>query len=145
MKTSKRCNNRMGDLQIDLETIFDQFFGKQPVAPNSDWTPRTDIVESEKEYAMTMELPGVDIEGVSVEMQDGVLDIYGERQSDELGENQTRVKTERQVGKFRRSFEFPTQVDADRISAEFKSGLLLVTAPKSEKVLPRKIEVKIGQ
>ncbi len=145
MKASKHTNTRMGDLHLDLENLMDHFFGNSTVVRKTDWVPRTDITESELGYSLIMELPGVAAADVNVETQDGRLEISGERRIDELPEGTQRLKSERRAGAFRRVFEFSTQVDPSRIEAEFKNGLLIIDLPKSEKVLPKKIQIKVAE
>ena len=93
---------------------------------------------------MVIELPGVSATDVSIEMEDDRLVVSGEKKIDELAEGFTSLRDERRKGKFSKSFEFSKQINPDAIQAEFKNGLLNVVLPKSEKVLPRKIEIKVG-
>ncbi len=141
MKASANCN-RLGDFQVDIENLFDHFFGNAGPVANTDWTPATNITESETGYAVVMELPGVSADDVSIEIKDNILDVHGTKTVAEPAEGQRRARSERRSGNFGRKFEFSTSVDADGISAEFRHGLLTIQLPKSEKVLPRKINIK---
>jgi HSP20 family protein len=143
MKTNK-SNNRLGDFQVDIENLFDHFFGDQikTASPVNGMQPRADIVESDSQFTLVMELPGVSADDVSIEMKEGRLDVAGTKSINDVNEGERRIKNERRAGEFHRAFEFPSQLDADKISAEFKHGLLTIVLPKSEKVLPRKIEIK---
>ncbi|MEL7498013.1 MAG: Hsp20/alpha crystallin family protein [Planctomycetota bacterium] len=146
-----QCKNRVttpfGDLQIDVDNLFDQVFGNRPKGSQqakSSWTPRVQVTESETRYELKMELPGVDPSSVNLEMKDNRLEIHGTKEKEELEEATKSLRDERLTGEFQRSFEFPQQVDADQIAAEFKNGVLNVALPKSENVLPRKIEIKVA-
>lgn len=147
MKANK-TTNRLGDFQVDIETIFDHFFGDKVKASASSATcnrglrPSADIIESDSQFTVVMELPGVAAEDVAIEMKEGRLEISGTKSIVEVNEGDRQLKRERRGGEFLRSFEFASQLDADKISAEFKNGLLTIVLPKSEKVLPRKIEIK---
>lgn len=137
--------NRLGDFQVDIENLFDHFLGKQSGQPGASpfkQVPPADVVESETGYSLVMELPGVSAEDVSIEMKENRLEIRGNKVVAGVGETERLVKSERRGGEFVRRFEFSSQVDADAISAEFKDGLLTINLPKSEKVLPRKIQIK---
>lgn len=141
MKTSSNCN-RLGDFQVDIENLFDHFFGNQQVSPSGKLMPPTDVVESELGFRLVMELAGVSPDNVSIEMKENLLEVSGFKNVAEVAEGDRLAKSERRSGEFTRKFEFASQIDADAISAEFKDGLLLIDLPKSEKVLPRKIQIK---
>ena len=145
MKTTANFN-RLGDFQVDIENLFDHFLGKPLGKQAGDspfkQVPPADVIESETGYSLVMELPGVSAEDVSIEMKENQLEIRGNKVVADVGESDRLVKSERRGGEFVRRFEFSSQVDADAISAEFKDGLLTINLPKSEKVLPRKIQIK---
>lgn len=134
--------NRVRGLFGDVESVFNQFFDH---SEKSAFRPHWDIVEKPDGFGVTIELPGVSPGDVNVEVEEGILTISGEKKVDRSGENQTVHSFERHSGEFKRSVEFSTPVDLDKIEASFNNGLLLVSIPKSEKVIPRKIEVKIGE
>ena len=144
-KTKNRIATPFGDFQVDVENLFEQFFGDREVAPQGRWSPRTNISESDTAYRVSIELAGVKPADVSVEMQDGILEISGKREKVELPEGVRALKVEQRTGEFRRKFEFPTLVDADRIEAAYENGVLSIELPKSEKVLPRKIQIKVTE
>jgi len=140
-----RTGSPLTDFALDVENIFEQVFGEVTATSNSnsDWVPRSNVIESDGAYSVELELPGIASEDVSVELKDGNLEISGEKKMADMPEGSKLLKSERRKGTFQRSFKFSTQLDADKISASFKNGILLVELPKSEQVLPRKIEVKI--
>ena len=151
MKTKNRINqalnNSFGELQTDLEHMVQRLFGDQvasrPKSPTG-WVPRSDVSESEAGYEVELELPGLTTDDISVEIKEDVLEVSGESKRADLVEGEKSLRRERAFGKFRRTFEFPVSVDADKISAEFKNGILNLRIPKSEKVLPRKIEINVA-
>ena len=89
-----------------------------------------------------LEVPGMRKEDIDISLQDGMLTIAGERQSSS-GEGENAERTERFSGKFRRSITLPTQVNAAKVSATYKDGVLTVTLPKAEEAKPKKVEVTI--
>lgn len=108
---------------------------------SSDWTPSVDITENDKEFLIKVELPEVKKEDISINVNNGVVTISGERQSETRDEKQHRV--ERFYGSFSRSFSLPENVKEDDISADNKDGMLYVHLPKSEAEKPKKIQVDI--
>lgn len=138
--------NRLGDFQVDIENLFDHFFGNQSnstatASSQAKLTPRADVIETEKGYALVMELPGVKVDDVSIEMKENQLAVSGSKKIAELQEGQRVAKSERRAGEFSRTFEFSSRVDADAISASFTDGLLTIRLPKCEKAMPRKIKI----
>lgn len=108
----------------------------------ADWIPQVDISEAAYEYVITAELPGLKKEDVKITLEDGVLTLQGERkQKEETGTRYHRV--ERSYGSFVRSFTLPDVIEEAKVAAEFKDGVLSIRLPKSEKVKPKAIEVKV--
>lgn len=106
-------------------------------------TPEADVMESQEEIRVTLELPGVPAENVEVNLEDNVLTISGEKTEEhrQEGKEQRWHLSERRYGRFTRSFVLPREVETDRIEANFHNGVLTVRVPKSERVKPRRIEV----
>ena len=107
-------------------------------------TPPVDIAESEKAYELTAELPGMDEKNLEVKVANGNLIIKGEKQEEKEEKKKDYYVRERNFGFFERRFELPESVDADKIEANFKKGVLTLTLPKKlEAQKPaKKIEVK---
>lgn len=133
-------------IQRDINRLFDNFFrgGMQSDEPMSAfWTPAVDIAEQENEYIVTMDLPGVAKEDVTISLESNILTIRGERKQEKEVKNKSLHRVERTYGSFQRSFTLPTTVKSDKIDALFKDGVLQVTLPKSEEAKPKQIEVKV--
>jgi len=107
----------------------------------SDWIPAVDIQENEKAFIIHADIPGVDPNDIDVHMEDGMLTIKGERDSETKEEREGYKRVERKRGSFYRRFSLPDTANADEISAKSKNGVLKITIPKQEKAQPRKIEV----
>jgi HSP20 family protein len=107
-------------------------------------TPAVDVVESEKAYEITAELPGMDEKNIEVKVANGNLTIKGEKQEEKEEKKKDYYLHERSFGAFERSFSVPEGVDADKIEASFKKGVLTVTLPKTPEAQKpaKKIEVK---
>lgn len=115
------------------------------VMTTADWAPVVDIRETDSEYVIKAELPEVAKEDVKVSLSDGVLVIQGERSMEkEEGEKQGKYhRIERSYGSFARSFTLPDDVEAEKISAEHKEGMLYVHLPKHEVPPAKSVEVKV--
>jgi HSP20 family protein len=119
----------------------DDLFASGP-AQSSGWLPRVDVKETDKEYVLSVELPGVSPKDVSIEVKDGVLTISGEKKLEKEEKKDRYHRVERCYGSFSRSFSLSQEVDETKIDAAHKDGVLVLTLPKKEEVKPRKIEIK---
>jgi HSP20 family protein len=105
-------------------------------------TPAMDIVEKDGAFEVTAELPGLDAKDIDVQLTNGMLTIKGEKLEEKEEKAKGRYVSERRYGSFRRTLQVPGGVDADKIEASYKSGVLTVTLPKSpeaqkkEKTIP---------
>jgi len=111
-------------------------------AATADWAPAVDISEDENAFTLLADIPGVDPKDIEISMEKGVLTIKGERNSENVEENENYRRVERQRGQFYRRFTLPDSADADKIEAASAHGVLTVTIPKQEVTVSRRIEVK---
>jgi HSP20 family protein len=109
----------------------------------TDWLPLVDITEDTKEYTIKAELPGLTKENVKVTVEDGVLEITGERKQEKEEKDKKHHRIERSYGSFRRSFTLPEDSSGGTVSAEFKDGVLKVHLPKDQTAKPKSVEVKV--
>jgi len=110
----------------------------------STWIPPVDITEHPDRFELAVDLPGVDPDKVEVTLEDGVLSLSGERapSAKRSGEQEeTRARIERRYGRFYRRFVLPEMVDAERVQASGRNGVLEITIPKQPKALPRRIKI----
>jgi len=105
------------------------------------WAPRVDIRETDDALLVQAELPGIDKKDVHLEVKDGVLTLSGERRYEKEVKEENVHRVERAYGKFSRSFSLPTNVDADKVSANMKDGVLEVRLPKRESAKPKAIAI----
>ena len=108
------------------------------------WTPLCDIFETDKELVIKFELPEVRKEDVEVKLEQNMLTLRGERKFEEKTDRENYHRVERRYGEFMRTFNVPMYVDAAKIKAEFKDGVLTVTLPKNEEARPKQINVKVN-
>ena len=107
-------------------------------------TPAMDIVEKDKAFEVTAELPGLDVKDVDVRVSNGMLTIKGERQEEKEEKTKDRYVSERRYGSFRRTLQVPGSVDAEKIEASYKSGVLSVTLPKSPEAQKREKTIPVS-
>lgn len=133
-------------LRRDIDRLFDEFgrgtfgfptrrsmFEMEPFGRAAwRWTaePAVDITETDKAYEVTAELPGMDENGIEVKVANGGLTIRGEKQDEKQEKTKDYYLHERHFGSFGRCFRLPDGVDADKIEASFKNGVLTITLPK---------------
>jgi HSP20 family protein len=107
-----------------------------------EYAPEANMTETEKAVEIAVELPGMKPEEVKVEMHGGALWITGEKRDEKEEKGKTFHQVERRYGAFRRVFALPAEVEEGKVEAKFLDGVLRVTLPKTERAVPRKIEVK---
>ena len=106
----------------------------------ADWTPASDIYETESGYTIAMDLPGINREALEIDVDDNRLIVKGTRAIDESKQH----RTERPRGKFLRTFSIPGSVDQGKIGAEYKDGVLQIRLPKRGEQKAKRIDIKIS-
>ena len=149
MKTSNRFKTPLAELQIDLENIFDHWMGGRGEPAEKMFSPRTNVVETEKQFEVCMELPGVGSGDINVEVADNQLVVSGEKRVGPLEEGSKLLRKERIEGTFKRVFEFSTLVDFDKIEASFEAGILSIHVPivrfgDRDSILPEPLKQAAG-
>jgi HSP20 family protein len=129
---------------ISLPDEIDRFFngfGLDLNVSDSVWSPTVDISETENQYEVNAEIPGLKKEDIKLSVEDNVLTLSGERKVEKETDKKNYHRIERAYGKFERSFRLPKEVDAENIKANYKNGVLTVQLPKTEAVKPKEIAV----
>jgi HSP20 family protein len=137
-------------MQNEMNRLFNTFFdtpspsngGSQAVARR--WIPAMDVVETDDQFVLRADLPGLSENDVKIEVEDNVLTVSGERKSEHEQHNEGYYRVERAFGSFSRSLTLPEGVDAEGIQANFNSGVLEVRIPKPEQHKPRKVQISLG-
>ena len=109
------------------------------------WSPAVDILETENELVVKADLPDVGLENIDVRVENQTLSIKGERRFEEDASVQGYHRIERSYGSFVRSFAVPNSVDTEKVSADYKNGVLTVKLPKKEAAKPKQIRVEVKQ
>lgn len=137
----------------DLQGRLSSLLGQAPARWNgskeenmtvAQWAPLVDITEDDREYVIKAELPEVRKEDVKLTVENGTLNISGERTFEKEDKGLRYHRVERSYGSFVRSFVLPDDADASKVAAEFKDGVLRVRVQKHEKALPKSIEIKVA-
>ena len=124
-----------------LSRLMEEVLGDRPFA-RGELAPALDLHETDSEYVVTVELPGVRKEDVSVEMTEGVLTVRGEKKSEREEKKERSRWVERSYGSFSRSFTLPANATPDRIDASYKDGILTLRIGKREETKPKTIAIK---
>jgi len=106
------------------------------------WTPRADMVETDNEYLIHVDLPGMSKKDIKINYHDNVLTIEGERKEEQKEKHEGYMRNERYYGSFERSFMMPATITVDKIKATFKDGVLKVTIPKAEKSKRKSVTIE---
>ena len=130
-----------------FEALFEFQKAAQSVARpvnKDDWLPSVDIHEDKEAFYFDVEAPGIKKEDFDIKVENSILTIKGERKREEEKKDKNYYRIEREYGTFARSFSLPDTADSEKVSAEYKSGILHVKLAKKEVAKPRQIEVKVA-
>jgi len=133
-------------IQSEINDLFQRAAGKSEAfdtASQGTWLPAVNISETPNAVVFKAEIPGIDPKDLDVTVTGDILTLKGEkkREKEEKGEQWHRV--ERSFGTFTRSFRLPTSVINDKVSADYKNGVLLVTLPKSEQARIKEVKINV--
>ena len=137
--------SNLAEIQDEMNRLFDTSLRRTGAAAfDGTFVPAVDVVEEKDNYLVRADLPGLSKEDVSVTLQDNYLTIKGEKKHETETKEANYYRKERVHGSFTRTIELPMSVDAKKIDAHFKDGVLQVRLPKSEEAKPKQIEVKVN-
>ena len=125
---------------FDWNGLLDDFFTDTPVWKSR--TPAVDVRETENEYLMEAELPGLTDKDIELNVEDNILTLSSKKEQNQEEKKNGYLIRERRKHEFARTFVLPKDVDREKIKGEFKNGLLVVSIPKKPEAKPRKIDVK---
>ena len=132
-------------LQEQLNRLFDDSFrGPWNESALTTWAPAVDIFETENELVVKADLPDIAEKDLDVRVENNMLTIQGERKFEETVDKDNYLRVERAYGSFTRSFALPNTVDADKIHAEYKNGVLTVQLPKRAEAKPKQVKVQVS-
>ncbi len=128
----------------DLDRLFNMRFGDEDsTIATSSWIPAVDIAEKDDHFLIEADVPGVEPKDIEVSMENGVLTLRGERESEVKEEEEGYSRIERSRGSFYRRFSLPETADSENITAKSDKGVLRITIGKKETAKPKKITVDV--
>ena len=134
----------MEEIMRGMQRAFGTWPGKAEESMTlAEWSPSVDIGENDKEYVVKAELPEVKKEDIKVNVEDGTLCIRGERRVEKEEKDMKFHRLERAYGRFERTFSLPDQADADKITSEYKDGILTVHLPKNPSIKPAAHQITV--
>jgi HSP20 family protein len=149
MAIVKAAPEKLAHVKTEFDRMFDRFFrepffGMERFAPvmETAWAPPLDFAETEKEYLIRLEVPGIPKENLDVGLENNILTLSGRREFHKEEKAEQYIWQEREEGRFVRSLRLPTPVLEDKIEAMVEDGVLLVHLPKVESAKKSKILVK---
>ncbi len=124
-----------------FEDAFNRFLSEP--SSNRPWSPAVDIFETENDLVLKADLPEVDLKDIDVRVENQTLTISGERKFEKDEATKGFHRIERAYGNFQRSFAVPNTFDTEKITAEYRNGVLSVTLPKKEAAKPRQVKIEV--
>lgn len=136
--------DRLATLRDEMNRLFDFSWPSRDTGLFSGWSPALDVYDEKEHFVVYCELPGMKKEEIDISLHDGNLTISGERKHDhQVGEGES-FRSERYFGRFQRSVALPSQVDAGKVKASYKDGVLRVELAKAEEAKPKQIAVEVS-
>jgi len=135
----------MFELRDDMNRLLGDFFmtRKEKAMSKLGWMPSVDVSESENEYTIKADIPGMKKEDIKISLERNTMSISGERKEEVEEKNKNYVRREKSYGSFFRSFELPHAVDSKNIRATYSDGVLSINVPKSEESKPKEIKIDV--
>lgn len=134
-------------LRNEMDRLWDEYFGpgRRALRPLEEaWLPAVDVSETGDKITVKAEIPGMEAKDIDISMVGDTLTIKGEKKAEREEKEENYHLVERSYGSFCRSMKLPAVVDADKVEATYKNGVLTVVLPKKEEVKPKAIEIKAG-
>jgi HSP20 family protein len=137
---------RITTLQEELDRLFDSTLNELGGSDGAcaACCPALEVHEDKDRFVIKTDLPGMTKENINVSLHEGDLVISGERKGETKTEDSKVVRSERYYGSFRRVLALPAGVEADKVKADYKDGVLTITLPKAEETKPRQINVSVN-
>ncbi|MBO6794784.1 MAG: Hsp20/alpha crystallin family protein [Balneolaceae bacterium] len=128
-------------LSRSFDDLFNEFFSNAPSYKKDGFMPSVDISETENQFELSVELPGMKKEEIKVDLENGRLTISGERKFENKDNGKNYHRVESRFGTFTRTFHLPDSIDEDSIAAKYADGILNITIDKSEDKVKKQIEI----
>ena len=146
MRALKPWKQPVSTFRDEMDRMFDRLFGPWSsmceFSPTGEWAPDLDVSETKDAMVVRADVPGTESKDIQVSLQEQLLTIKGERGDDEREKDERHHRVERHYGAFMRAVRMPAPVDAAKVSATFKNGVLTITLPKTQVAKSTPIPIK---
>jgi len=136
--------NRLANLRDEFDRLFDFSWPSRDTGLLGGWSPAMDVYDDKNNLIVTLEVPGMKKDDIEISLHDGILTVSGERKEEREQTEGNAFRSERYFGKFQRSLSLPSAVDANKVKASYKDGVLTISLPKSEEAKPKHIAVSVS-
>ena len=140
----------LDSLQGEMNRLFSSFFDPPAASKGNGgggarrWIPPMDLVETQEDFVLKADLPGMGEADVEIEFENNVLTIAGERKTEHEEQHEGYYRLERATGSFSRALSLPDGIDPEAVAATFEDGVLTVRIPKPAQAKPRKVKIGVG-
>lgn len=134
------------ELKKEMDRLFQEFFGKSYFPERwevVEWAPAVDVSETNDEVIVKADIPGVNAEDIEINIVDNVLTIKGEKKREKEEKKENFYRVERYYGTFMRSIQLPSEIDIEKVKAQYKDGVLKIVLPKKPESKAKVIKVEI--
>ncbi|OAQ21152.1 Hsp20/alpha crystallin family protein [Thermosulfurimonas dismutans] len=134
------------ELRREIDRIWDEFFGRTQFPERwerFEWAPAVDVSETEEAVVVRADVPGLEPEDLEISLSGNFLTIKGEKKQEREEKKENFYRMERLYGSFVRSIELPAEVEADKVEATYKNGVLKIVLPKKAEAKGKTIKVKV--
>jgi HSP20 family protein len=135
------------EIQSEMNRLFDGFFGRPSQmqgAMERVWAPALDMYETKDELVVTADLPGLSEKDIHLSITGDMLTLRGERRWDQAVKQESYFRGERWYGRFERAVPLPIPVQADKVKASYRDGVLIIKLPKTEEIKPKEIKIDVA-
>ena len=136
----------LSEIETEMNRLFNGFFGRPQRTAGSDlvWAPAVDMYETRDELVVTADIPGMSDKAIKLSIDGDALSLQGERVQAQEIKPEGAYRSERWYGRFERTMPLPFPVQADKVKATYRDGVLTVTLPKVEEIKPKEIQIEVG-
>ena len=136
--------DRLSTLRDEMNRLFDFSWPSRDSGLFTGWSPALDVIDDKDNFVVKVELPGMKKEDINLSLHDGVLTISGERKFERENKEGETFRSERYFGEFQRSVTLPAAIDASKVTASYKEGVLSIELAKAEEAKPKQIAVNVS-
>ena len=135
------------EIQTEMNRLFDSFFGRPSQMTSGMervWAPAVDVYETKEDLVITADLPGLNEKDIHLSITGDILALRGERRFNPEVKQESYYRGERWFGRFERALPLPIPVQADKVKASYRDGVLTIKLPKTEEIKPKEIKIDVA-